>query len=214
MLLNRSIAFMMKPIDPRVNRLPGFGQGSIQPKAPLDQLGTYEVFVQAKEGKPFQHEGIVHASDIELAYILAKETFTRRFTCVSLYVTETRDVYVSPLTDGQTSSYELLPPATAGNGPTEAYEVYHLVKRGKQHVHVGEVMASSPQEAMHSAKEKFGAGKVVYNVWVIRKSNIRYTNEADKDLWLTLPEKKYRDAADYKAGDKLTAFLERVKHSV
>ncbi|GCC53037.1 phenylacetic acid degradation b [Chryseotalea sanaruensis] len=204
----------MKSLDPRVNRLPGFGQGEVQPKAALDQLGTYEVFVQAKEGKPFQHEGIVHASDIELAYILAKETFTRRFTCVSLYVTDTRDVYVSPLSEGQTSAYDLLPAAEVQQGEQEMYEVYHLVKRGKQHVHAGEVSASSPQGAMQVAKQQLGVGKVVYNVWVIRKKAIRYTTDTDKDLWLTLPDKKYRDASDYKAGDKLTAFLEKAKHAV
>lgn len=201
----------MKSLDPRVNRLPGFGEGTIQPKAPLDQLGTYEVFVQAKEGKAFQHEGIVHAADIELAYLWAKETFTRRFTCVSLYVVDTRDVFVSPLSEGQTSAYDLLPTVTT-TGKKEAYEIYHLVKRGKQHVHAGTVTASSPEEAMMIAKEELGVGKVVFNVWAIRTSSIRFTNDADRDLWLTLPDKKYRDAADYKAGDKLTSFLERVKH--
>lgn len=204
----------MKSLDPRVNRLPGYGQGEVQPKAALDQLGTYEVFVQAKEGKPFQHEGIVHSADIELAYILAKETFTRRFTCVSLYVTDTRDVYVSPLSEGQTSAYDLLPAVDVQQGEQEMYEVYHLVKRGKQHVHAGEVSASSPQGAMQVAKQQLGEGKVVFNVWAIRKKAIRYTTDADKDFWLTLPDKKYRDAADYKAGDKLTSFLEKAKHAV
>lgn len=202
----------MKSLDPRVNRLPGFGEGTIQPKAPLDQLGTYEVFVQAKEGKAFQHEGIVHAADIELAYLWAKETFTRRFTCVSLYVVDTRDVFVSPLSEGQTSAYELVSSATKSGGNKEAYEIYHLIKRGKQHIHAGTVTASSPEEAMMVAKEELGAGKLVFNVWAIRKAVIRFTNDSDRDLWLTLPDKKYRDAADYKAGDKLTSFLERVKH--
>lgn len=201
----------MKSLDPRVNRLPGYGEGVAEPKAPLDQFGTYEVFVQPKEGKPFQHEGIVHASDLELSYILAKEAFTRRFTCVSLYVTDTRDVYVSPITDGQLSAYDVLPSIDAQAGAQEEYEVYHLLKRGKQHIHAGTVSAASPQEAMLAAKEKLSGGKIVFNVWVIQKKSIRFTREEDKDLWLTLPEKKYRDAADYKAGDKLTAFLERIK---
>lgn len=202
----------MNSLDPRVNRLPGFGEGTIQPKAPLDQLGTYEVFVQAKEGKPFQHEGIVHAADRELAYVLAKETFTRRFTCVSMYVTDTRDVFVSPLTEGNLSAYDVLPPVPSQQGNKEAFEIYHLLKRGKQHVHAGTVTASSPEEAMALAKTQFGTGKQIFNVWAIRQSTIRFTTEADSDLWLTLPEKKYRDASDYKAGDKLTSFLERAKH--
>lgn len=201
----------MKSLDPRVNRLPGFGQGTIQSKVPLDQLGTYEVFVQAKEGKAFQHEGIVHAADRELAYISAKETFTRRFTCVSLYVVDTRDVFVSPLSENQVSAYDLLVTKNELEAEQEEYEIYHLLKRGKQHVHVGAVTATSPHQAMVVAKEKFGVGKIIFNVWAIRKKDIRYTKEGDADLWLTLPEKKYRDAADYKAGEKLTAFLERAK---
>jgi len=97
----------LKSLDPRVNRLPEVGTiGKMIPKVPLDQFGTFEVFVQPKEGKPFQHEGIVHAPSLELAYVLAKETYTRRFTCYSLYVIETRDVYVTPLLDGNQNTYE------------------------------------------------------------------------------------------------------------
>ena len=95
----------MKSLDPRVNRLPKTPQ-EIVPKAPLDQLGTFEVFVQPKEGKSFQHEGIVHAPELEMAYVWAKETFTRRFTCSSLFVVDTRNVFVSPLSEGSQSAYE------------------------------------------------------------------------------------------------------------
>src|SRR5687767_8819606 len=94
-------------LDPRVNRLPKIGvPGQILSKAPLDQFGTFEVFVQPKDGKPFQHEGIVHAPNLEMAYVLAKEAFTRRFLCTSLYVADTRNVYVSPLTDGNNNAYD------------------------------------------------------------------------------------------------------------
>src|ERR1043165_3527335 len=99
----------MKSLDPRVHRLPAIGEpGQIAPKAPLDQFGTFEVFVQPKEGKPFQHEGCVHSPNLEMAYVLAKETFTRRFTCTSVYVVDTRDVYVSPTTEGTQSAYDLI----------------------------------------------------------------------------------------------------------
>jgi ring-1,2-phenylacetyl-CoA epoxidase subunit PaaB len=202
----------LNSLDPRVNRLPGYGLGEVKPKVPLDQFGTFEVFVQPKEGKPFQHEGVVHASDIEMAYVLAKETFTRRFTCVSLYVVDTLHVYVSPMTDGQVSAYELLTVSTT-KGLVEEYEIYHLLKRGKQHFHAGTVSASSPEEAMLFAKEKYNADKLVFNIWAIQKGAIRFTQDVDKDLWLTLPDKKYRDAANYKAGDKLTSFLAKVKLS-
>ncbi len=198
----------MNSLDPRVNRLPVPGTpGEIAPKVPLDQFGSFEVFVQGKEGKPFQHEGIVHAPNLEMAYVLAKEAFTRRFTCSSLYVTETRDVFVSPMTEGEHNAYDLITASASTNAP-EAYEIYHLPKRGKQHVHAGTVMAGSPEEAMWKAKETLNT-KTIFNIWAVRSAAIRRTSEEEAMLWQTLPDKKFRDASDYKGGDKLKDFLER-----
>jgi ring-1,2-phenylacetyl-CoA epoxidase subunit PaaB len=199
-------------LDPRVNRLPKIGlPGQILPKAPLDQFGTFEVFVQPKEGKPFQHEGIVHAPDLEMSYVLAKETFTRRFTCYSLYVVDTRNVFVSPMTEGTQDAYDSIGETSPETGEKNDYEIYHLAKRGKQHVHAGTVAASSPKEAMHVAKTLLKKDKIIYNIWAICKNDIRFTTPEELDLWITLPEKKFRDASDYKGGDKLKEFLERPK---
>lgn len=197
-----------KSLDPRVGRLPVLNTDLIAPKAPLDQFGTYEVFVQPKDGKPFQHEGIVHAPNVEMAYVLAKEAFTRRFTCTSLYVVDTRDVFVSPMTEGDQNAYDRIDENVTGSSSENQYEIYHLVKRGKQHIHAGVVTASSPQHAMAQAKQKFNT-KLVYNIWAIETCRIRFTSPEEKELWITLPEKKFRDAADYKGGDKLKEFLER-----
>lgn len=202
----------MKSLDPRVNRLPLVGEaGQILPKVPLDQFGTFEVFVQPKEGKPFQHEGIVHAPNLEMAFVLAKEAFTRRFLCVSLYVTDTRNVYVSPMTDGTLNAYDFINDVPQQPGEKTSFEIYHLLKRGKQHQHMGTVHASTPQEAMSEAKKVLKGDKTVFNIWTIRTSDIRFTEAGEKDLWFTLPEKKFRDASDYKGGDKLKEFLERAK---
>lgn len=199
----------MNSLDPRVNRLPKTGQpGQINPKAPLDQFGTFEVFVQPQEGKAFQHEGIVHAPNPEMAYVLAKETFTRRFTCTSLYVTDTRHIYISPMTEGNMNAYDLVPEIADQPGQKVPYEIYHLLKRGKQHIHACSVIAVNPQEAMTLAKNQF-KGKSVFNIWAIRTVDIRFTTPEEKDLWITLPDKKFRDASDYKGGDKLKEFLER-----
>jgi len=199
----------LNSLDPRVTRLPQVGE--VKPKKSLDQFGTYEVFVQAKEGKPFQHEGAVHAPNLEMAYLLAKETFTRRFTCVSIYVADTREVFVSPTTEGNQSAYELIS-KDGEQKDKRAFEIYHLPKRGKQHVHVGTVEANSPQDAVYRAKDLFGTGKIIYNIWAIEQDKIRFTSAEEKDLWNTLPEKKFRDASDYKGGDKLKEFLERIKN--
>lgn len=201
----------MDSLDPRVNRLPLAGTpGLVTPKIPLDQFGSFEVFVKPKDGKPFQHEGIVHAPNLEMAFILGKESFTRRFLCISLFVADTRHVFVSPLTEGDQNAYDFIKAPAVQGSNLETYEVFHLPRRGKQHVHVGQVEAGGPEDAMARAKEKFNT-KVVYNVWVIRSKDIRFTTAEEQDLWNTLPDKKFRDAADYKGGDKLKDFL--TKHS-
>lgn len=196
----------MNSLDPRVNRLPETSE-TLTPKQLLDQWVTYEVFVQPKDGKPFQHEGAIHAPDLEMAFILAKESLTRRFTCVSLFVTDTRDIGVSATTEGDNSAYSVVKDQ-ASDKPKMSFEVFHLPKRGKQHLHAGTVEAGNKEEAFSEAKKKFGNTKV-YNVWVIPTHTIRFTTPEEKDLWNTLPEKKFRDAAEYKGGDKLKEFLER-----
>lgn len=199
----------MNSIDPRVNRLPNTGQpGSINPVVPLDQFGTFEVFVQPREGSLFQHEGIVHAPNLEMAFVLAKEAFTRRFACTSLSVTDTRNIYVSPMTEGNINAYDLLVEMPDPSGQRESFEIYHLLKRGKQPIQAGSVLAVNPQHAMKVAKGQFNS-KIVSNIWAIRTMDIRFTTAEEKDLWKTLPEKKFRDASDYKGGDKLKEFLAR-----
>lgn len=201
----------MKSLDPRVNRLPEESGGNTMPKVPLDQFGTFEVFVQPRDNKPFQHEGIVHAPNLEMAYILAKEAFTRRFTCVSIYVVETRNVFVSTLTDGNDDAYNYVTEAESSTG-NESFEIYHLMKRGKQHVHAGTVSAGNHDDALWVAKNSLKKEKQVFNVWAIRTADIRFTSPEDKDLWLTLPEKKFRDASDYKGGEKLKTFLQKISN--
>ena len=197
----------MNSLDPRVNRLPEQQGANATPKVPLDQFGTFEVFVQPKEGKAFQHEGIVHAPNLEMAYVMAKEAFTRRFTCVSLYVADTRNVYVSEMTEGLDDAYNHVHESTSGK-PNESFEIYHLLKRGKQHVHIGKVNAGDYNEALWLASKKLRDNKQVFNVWAIRTRDIRFTSAEELDLWTTLPDKKFRDAAAYKGGDKLKMLLE------
>lgn len=198
----------MNSLDPRVKRLPA-SSPTHEPKKLLDQFATFEVFVRPKEGKPFQHEGIVHAPNLEMAFVLAKEAFTRRFTCVSLCVVETANVHVSPLTEGNMNAYDCLVTQPGEDGPITPYEIFHLAKRGKQHVHAGSVEARGPVDAMIRARQLFNNGKTIFNIWAIARADFRFTTPEEEDLWLTLPEKKFRDASEYKGGEKLNAFLQK-----
>jgi ring-1,2-phenylacetyl-CoA epoxidase subunit PaaB len=203
----------MKSLDPRVNRLPEIKHSeSIISKAPLYQFGTFEVFVEPKDGKLFQHEGAVHAPNIEMAFVLAKETFTRRFTCSALAIAETSSIYVSPITEGTQNVYDLIMKTVdADSGNELTFEIYYLLKRGKQHTYAGQVKAKSYLQAMIESRNQNPVDKVIYNVWAIKTQDMRFSTPEEKELWLTLPDKKFRDASDYKGGDKLKDFLERHK---
>jgi ring-1,2-phenylacetyl-CoA epoxidase subunit PaaB len=214
---------MITSHDPRMNRLglPDAPTGPVQ-KTALDQFETYEVFHQKKAGAPFVYVGPVHAPEADMAFLFAKEQFSRRFACAGLWVVPTAAITLTAYVGDQESAYDTLPlaAAPAGTVPDESvmeeasfaageedYDVFHLKKRGKAHQHVGKVRAASAAAALQVAKAVFGAqaGPVV-NVWVVRSADFLRSDEADQDIWDTTPDKKYRDAIAYRVQDRIEKF--------
>ncbi len=177
---------------------------------PLDQLPTYEVFIQLKETKAFEHAGIVHAATPDMAFLFAKEQFSRRYTCTGMWVVPSDRVWVTAFSDLEENIYDQIDEMPAQEaGPEEDYEVFHLIQRGKQHQHVGRVTANSHLQALQKAKVRFNAGKPILNVWLIKINDLQTTNLEDHVIWSTLHEKTHRDVISYRAGDKLKQFKEK-----
>ena len=82
----------MNSLDPRIKRL-DLKKEEENPVETNSHLVTWEVFHQEKRGKQPVHVGIVHASNPELALVMAKETFGRRGKTSNLWVVKTSDVY-------------------------------------------------------------------------------------------------------------------------
>ncbi|SFQ03619.1 phenylacetic acid degradation b [Hymenobacter arizonensis] len=219
---------MIQSHDPRMNRLglPDAPAPAVAKEA-LDQFGTYEVFHQKKEGAPFVYVGPVHAPEADVAFLFAKEQFSRRFACTGLWVVPTAAITLTDYVGDTESAYDTLPllakssaaPApdsrytddTAGEEAAyaageEDYDIFHLKKRGKAHQHVGKVRASSPADALQVAKAVFGEQRPVVNVWAARSADILRSDDEDRDIWTTTPEKKYRDAISYKVQDRIEKF--------
>src|SRR3712207_2762541 len=160
----------MDSCDPRINRLDIVAESPADPvKKPLDQFETYEVFQQKKPNTPYVFVGPVHAPNLEMAFVFAKEQYSRRATCQGLWVAPTSAIHVSIFTDDNQSVYDILKPETnaATAASLEAYEIFTLKKRGKAHGHAGTVQAHSPEDALMAAKENF-AGDPCVNIWVVR----------------------------------------------
>ena len=220
---------MISSFDPRMNRL-GLpdAPATASTKSALDQFGTYEVFHQKKEGAPFVYVGPVHAPEADVAFLFAKEQFSRRFACTGLWVVPTVAITVTAYVGDQESAYNTLPllpelelaPESTGAelvddsvmeeaayaAGEEDYDIFHLKKRGKAHQHVGKVRAGTPAGALQVAKVLFGEQRPVVNVWAVRAADILRSDADDRDIWTTTPDKKYRDAISYKVQDRIEKF--------
>ncbi|NVO31183.1 phenylacetic acid degradation b [Hymenobacter lapidiphilus] len=204
---------MLFSLDPRISRLELPESAPAPPdKAALDQFPTYEVFHQRKENTAYVYVGPVHAPEADVAFLFGKEQFSRRFPCTGMWVVPTEAIRVTEYGDDQQSVYDRLPLlpadvlAATDAAVTEAYDIFHLKKRGKAHTHVGQVQATSPEAALQAAKAAFGDQRPVVNVWVIRSTDLLRSDEADRDMWTTTPDKKYREAIAYKVQDRIDRF--------
>ncbi len=207
---------IINSLDPRVNRLALPDAPHVHNPDDKAQLATYEVFQQMKAGKPFEHAGIVHASDPDLAWMFGKEQFSRRGgTCESMFVVATADLTVTDYTEGGANILDIIKTQTAEvsqrqdtDQPATTYEVFYLKKRGKQHYHAGQVTATSPAEALRIAATQLHATPCL-NAWVAPTTAVLFSDAEDKDIWLTLPDKKYRDAIAYRSQDKIDSYKQR-----
>lgn len=89
----------IKSLDPRVTRENLPEQPNADPIKNLSHWQTYEVFHQSKKGDRHIHVGSIHAPNEEMAVILAKEQFARRYKCVSIWVVKTSDVFTTDYDD-------------------------------------------------------------------------------------------------------------------
>ena len=213
---------MIHSLDPRMNRLGLPETAPAAAKAALDQFETYEVFHQKKDGAAFVYVGPVHAPEPDLAFLFAKEQYSRRFACTGMWVVPTSAIAVTDYAGDAESAYDTLPllPRAAAPAPAdtsvaeevtnaageEEYDIFHLKKRGKAHQHVCKVRASSLADALQVAKAVFGEQRPVVNVWAVRAADVLRSEDEDRDIWATTTDKKYREAISYKVQDRIEKF--------
>ena len=194
----------IQSLDPRITRLalPTEDQAAFTSEQ-AGQAVTFEVFWKPKATKPYEHAGIVHASDLDMALLYAKEQFSRRGgVCLGIKVVATEDIIVSPYLDDnqniflQLDSFLPLPPAH--------YELFTSSKRGKQHQSIGTFDLS--ENFRQSEILNAGEPKQALNIWFVPLHSSLSIEQEETEFWSTLPDKGYRDALAYKSADKINAF--------
>ena len=93
----------------------------------------------------------------------------------------------------------------------ETYEVFHQKRRGDQHMHVGIVHAPNHEMALAFGKEQYGRRGLSVNIWVVKTRDVFTTDYDDSDIFETVPEKQYREAAGYKVMEKINKYKKEHK---
>ena len=196
----------IESLDPRVNRLEiEYETESFEPLKPMDQLETYENFVQTREGKPYVHVGIMHAANNTLAFIEGKEQYGRRGKCFGLWSVKTQNVMFSDYCGLEENIWDIIFEAP-NSTDTEDYDVFIQKKRGRQHSHLCTVKASSVESAFSEAKKLQEIDSKGCNLWTAKSADIIKSTEEDKVIFATAHEKQFREALIYKVKDRIDAY--------
>lgn len=162
------------------------------------QWQKYEVFEKERADLPHRNAGSVHAPDAEMALENARDVFVRRPNCLSLWVVPERAVFARTAQELQEEPWggTQLPQAAE----SETYFVFQKqgqVARETYVVHVGQVVAHSPQEALAVALDTYGV-KDVFVWWVVPERAVTQSQAADApSMFDPAHSKKYRNHLSY-----------------
>ena len=157
----------------------------------------YEVFEKERPDLPHRNAGSVHAPDDEMALENARDVFVRRPNCLSLWVAPSDQIFTKTVE-------ELAADNSWRNAPTGTSETYFIFnKQGQRNAetfvsHIGEVEASSPQEALSKALEKF-SNENIFVWWVCPSRAITRSEDADAaSMFQPARDKEYRQPNFYR----------------
>lgn len=157
------------------------------------QWPRFMVFQQEGQGQPFVHNGTVHAPDIELAMQNARDVFVRRPEASALWVVPAGVIYTQ--TREQLADHAPNESQRAGN--PQSYYVFGKFSEQAQCRHIGEVQASSKEDAMKTALSTFEKENPIW-WWVFPASSVKKSDPVDADpMFAPARDKSYKDQAEY-----------------
>jgi|GEM_PF-6463013 len=195
----------MPSLDPRINRI-----GLSDVAAPFTYASTegspYDMFWISKPTKPYEHVGIVHAFNPELALLYAKEQYSRRGgQCYGLLAIASDAIWATSVENDGTCIFDEQPILPANHFLNQPYHVFGLKRRGKHHILLGQIEGTSPQEFENNLMALRQTPCV--NLWLAPVAMSATLESGPEGLWQTLHEKQYREATAYKSAEKIKAFL-------
>lgn len=92
------------------------------------------------------------------------------------------------------------------------YEVFVQKTQMDHHVHVGSVLAPSPDMALQTARENFLRRDCAVNMWIVPREHV-YATPYEGDFFAREMDRKYREVSGYTENGRLwRKFKERALH--
>jgi len=162
------------------------------------QWSRFMVFQQAGEGEPLMHNGTVHAPDIEMALLNARDVFVRRPDATEIWVVSAEAIYSRTREElAKTIARSAKHDEAIPKPKLEDYYVFGKLSEQGQASQLGEVEASSTDAALEAAMEKYKDRQVlrwyIFPVSAVLKSK---PGEA-APMFAPARDKTYKDQAEY-----------------
>lgn len=160
-----------------------------------DQWSRYEVFKQDRAEGPIRNVGSVHAPDAELALLNARDVFARRPACHALWVVPAGAILAR--TAEELVQTEIVAPGVDGEPVAYAAFSKRSQRQAMTYVdYVGQVMASSPEQALRAAVAAYNDPPgIVW--WVCPDHLISRSDPADADALAAATGKLFRMPNQY-----------------
>lgn len=156
------------------------------------QWPRFMVFQQEAAGEPFVHNGTVHAPDIEMALLNARDVFARRPEATAMWVVPADAIFTQTREELTSGS-----PVDQSTNRLIDYYVFVKVEQQAQCRQVGQVQAGSPQAAVKAAINKYGDKQPLW-WWVFPKAAVVASLPGDAGpMFAPAREKTYKDQAEY-----------------
>ncbi|WP_240511993.1 phenylacetic acid degradation protein [Paludifilum halophilum] len=95
----------------------------------------------------------------------------------------------------------------------DVFEVFVQKTQADPHVHMGSVVAPSPDMALHTARENFLRRESGVNIWVVPRREVTATPYDDPDYFAREMDRKYREVSGYSENGRLwKMYREKAMH--
>lgn len=161
---------------------------------PDTQLPRFMVFQREAKGQPLVHNGTVHAPDIELALLNARDVFVRRPEATELWVVPVESIVSK--TREELVAAEIHKTNRSVNRLIE-FCVFGKLAEQAQATQLGEVEAASHEDALDLAVSRW-ADRGVLRWWIFPKRDALTSEPQDASpMFGPAREKKFKDQAEY-----------------